>query len=667
MRYEYRHGGNVHAETGGERFLDFSASINPLGPPKQVEAAIHDALRFIDRYPDSRSFELRKCIAAFEGVPPEWIFCGGGSSDILFRLPRAIDARRGLVLTPSFSDYRRALTAARADIVYHPLREQSGFACDECLLKTLESNSVDLLILCNPNNPTGLLTERKRIEQILRISNKKGTVVLVDECFMELVEKSDETTAKPFLEEFENLVVLKAFTKTFALPGLRLGYAICSNVRLLDKIASVGPDWPVSNLAQAAGIAALRDTAPYLDESLALIEKERRFVKTELEKLGYKVYDGRAHFLFAKNPYEFDIKAELDHEGIRIRSFTVEDGLGPNYFRIGISTRENNFRLINALRKTTQQSSHKEPEMQAVPGRNLRVESSKNGAPKKSRNLMILGTASGVGKSILSIGICRILHKNGCRVAPFKSQNMSGNAHVFPDGLEMSKAQAIAAWACEIEPHVDMNPILLKPVRGGTDVIVQGRSIGWMDRNRYKEFKRREAWISVMESYERLSSRHETIILEGAGSPVEMNMKDDDIANMSMAGRVDAPVVLVADIERGGVFADVKGTLALLSEKERRSVLGLVVNKCRGQIELFDEVRQTMEEMADIPVLGMLPYWDIEIEDEDGLCDPGTGLKTDRNLNRRERNRQFDRLADMLREHLDMGLLHKIIERGTVS
>lgn len=281
-----------------------------------------------------------------------------------------------------------------------------------------------------------------------------------------------------------------------------------------------------------------------------------------------------------------------------------------------------------------------------------------------TRNLMVLGTSSGVGKSILSIGVCRVLRQNGRDVAPFKSQNMSGNVHVLPDGLEMAKTQVLAAWASEIEPHADMNPILLKPAVGGTDVVVQGRSIGWMDRNRYQEFKRQDAWISVMESYERLSAKREIIVLEGAGSPVEMNMKDDDIANMNMSMRVGAPAVLVADIERGGVFADIKGTLALLSDEERRTVKGLIVNKCRGQLELFDEVRCAIEEIADIPVLGMIPYLDIEIEDEDGLCDSRTGPKTAGDSTRQEQNRQFDRLAEALREHLDLNMLYKIIENG---
>lgn len=284
-----------------------------------------------------------------------------------------------------------------------------------------------------------------------------------------------------------------------------------------------------------------------------------------------------------------------------------------------------------------------------------------------TRGIMIQGTSSGVGKSILSIGICRLLRRSGRDVVPFKSQNMSGSAHVFPDGSEMAKTQALAALACGIEPQTDMNPILLKPARGGTDVIVQGRSLGWMNRNRYAEFKRRDAWGPVMESFSRLSSKHDIIVLEGAGSPVEMNMKDDDIANMNMARRAKAPVVLVADIERGGAFASVAGTLALLTPEERRSVKALLINKCRGRIELFGEVRRAMEEITGLPVLGMIPHLNLGIEDEDNLCDPATGPKTDRNPSAEERDRQFDALAGALREHLDLELLRNIIEGRATS
>ena len=286
-----------------------------------------------------------------------------------------------------------------------------------------------------------------------------------------------------------------------------------------------------------------------------------------------------------------------------------------------------------------------------------------------TRSLMILGTSSGAGKSVISIGLCRLFRQNGLAVAPFKSQNMSSNGYCLEDGREMAKAQVLAAWACGIEPHPDMNPILLKPVDGVTDVIVQGKNVGRMDRHEYQVFKRQKAWPEIMASYRRLVERYEVLVLEGAGSPVELNMKADDVANINMAQQADAPVLLVVDIERGGAFALVKGTLALLSDGERSLVKGLIVNKCRGRMELFEEVKQAMEEMAGLPVVGMVPYLDIDIEDEDNLFDFRKGPKAERtDLPEEQRmewlNTQFDLLAESLAKHLDMEQIRRIVERG---
>ena len=286
-----------------------------------------------------------------------------------------------------------------------------------------------------------------------------------------------------------------------------------------------------------------------------------------------------------------------------------------------------------------------------------------------TRSLMILGTSSGVGKSVISVGLCRIFRRNGFAVAPFKSQNMSSNGYCLEDGREMAKAQVIAAWACGIEPNPDMNPILLKPVDGITDVIVHGKNIGRMDRHEYKIFKQQKAWTDIMISYQRLADRYEVLVLEGAGSPVELNMKADDVANIRMAQKADAPVLLVVDIERGGAFALVHGTLTLLPEHEQSLIKGIIVNKCRGRMELFAEVKQTLEEMAGLPVVGMVPYLDIDIEDEDNLFDLRKGLKTERmDLPKEKRmellNTQFDLLAESLTEHLDMEQIHQIMERG---
>ncbi|MDR1485903.1 MAG: aminotransferase class I/II-fold pyridoxal phosphate-dependent enzyme, partial [Planctomycetaceae bacterium] len=254
--YKYCHGGNARFELDGVNFLDLSASFNPLGFPEEVEEAIKNEIPFCQYYPDNNSFQLRTQIADYEHVKPEWIFCGNGSSDIIFRLPLCLKPCKALITIPTFSDYERSLKSYGTEILYYKLEENRNFECDENFVTTAENEPVDLVFLCNPNNPTGILTKRKVIENLLRSCRKTKTMIVVDECFMDFCEQADDVTVKPLLPEFDNLILIKAFTKIFALPGIRLGYAICNNKKLIDNLYFHGADWAVSNLAHAAGMAA---------------------------------------------------------------------------------------------------------------------------------------------------------------------------------------------------------------------------------------------------------------------------------------------------------------------------------------------------------------------------------------------------------------------------
>ncbi len=278
-----------------------------------------------------------------------------------------------------------------------------------------------------------------------------------------------------------------------------------------------------------------------------------------------------------------------------------------------------------------------------------------------AKNIMIQGTSSGVGKSIITTGLCRVFKQDGISVATFKAQNMSNNSYKLDNGLEMAKSQAIAAFACGIEPTPDMNPILLKILEFGSEVIIRGKSIGSMNSGEYNDLKK-NIWKEVLEPYNRLSEQYEMIVMEGAGSPVEMNLKANDVVNMGMAKKVNAPVILVVDIDRGGAFASVKGTLDLLDSDERKFVKGIVINKCRGRKESFHDVKDTMEQIVGVPVVGLVPYSAIDIEDEDDLIDAQVGVKTAKNLE--HMNVQFDLLADVLRKNMDFDKIYKIIEMG---
>lgn len=236
-----------------------------------------------------------------------------------------------------------------------------------------------------------------------------------------------------------------------------------------------------------------------------------------------------------------------------------------------------------------------------------------------AKAIMIQGTMSGAGKSLVSAALCRILAQEGYKTAPFKSQNMALNSFITRDGLEIGRALAMQAEAAGTEPSVLMNPILLKPTTNiGSQVIVNGEVIGNMSASDY--FRRKKELVpEILRAYNELEKMYDVIVIEGAGSPVELNLKTDDIVNMGMAKLVNAPVILVGDIDRGGIFAQLLGTLSLLEKDELDMVKGVVVNKFRGDKSLFESGVKILEERGKKPVVGVIPYVNCDIDDEDSL------------------------------------------------
>lgn len=234
---------------------------------------------------------------------------------------------------------------------------------------------------------------------------------------------------------------------------------------------------------------------------------------------------------------------------------------------------------------------------------------------------MVQGTTSDAGKSTLVAGLCRVLYRSGVAVVPFKPQNMALNAAVTEDGGEIGRAQAVQAMACGLPPHTDMNPVLLKPNSDtGCQVIIQGQVVGNQEASTYHDYKK-TAMQAVLQSYQRLQQKYACIVVEGAGSPAEINLRANDIANMGFAEAVDCPVILVADIDKGGVFAHLVGTLALLSESEQARVVGFVINKFRGDIALLQPGLDWLEARTGKPVVGVLPYLhDLHLEAEDAIA-----------------------------------------------
>lgn len=251
----------------------------------------------------------------------------------------------------------------------------------------------------------------------------------------------------------------------------------------------------------------------------------------------------------------------------------------------------------------------------------------------KTKLLMVQGTGSSVGKSVLVAGLCRYFARLGVAVAPFKAQNMALNSFITPEGREMGRAQVVQAEACGLVPHVHMNPVLIKPNSDvGAQVIIHGVPVGNMSAVKYHQYKEK-AWEAVLSSFSFLQDHYELIIIEGAGSPAEINLRENDIVNMGLATHVGAPVLLVGDIDKGGVFASLVGTMELLSPVERELVKGFVINKFRGDRQLLEPGLGTISSRCNVPFVGVVPYFhDLYLPEEDGVAVEGYGKKTEDNV-----------------------------------
>lgn len=275
-------------------------------------------------------------------------------------------------------------------------------------------------------------------------------------------------------------------------------------------------------------------------------------------------------------------------------------------------------------------------------------------------NIMIQGTTSSAGKSLMATGLCRIFKEDGYSVAPFKSQNMSSKCFETSDGKKMSTAQALQAKAAGIPPHPDMNPILLQPQTDrDSKVIIKGEEKYEMDAREYFEFKNSLKEM-IKETFKNIEEENDIVVIEGAGSPAEINLKQNDIVNMGMAKMADSPVLLVADIDRGGVFASLFGTVMLLEEDERSRIKGLIINKFRGDKTLLDSGIKMIEDMLNIPVIGTIPYTPLELVDEDTLID--YDKKCNENPQSEEELQiELNKLSKVLRENMDINYIYKLI------
>ena len=342
------HGGDIYTERNVSRIVDFSANINPLGLPSSVKQAIIDNIDKYSNYPDPLCRELRKAIAKNEYVDFNNVFCGNGAADIIFKISLALKPQKALLFSPTFAEYEESLKVAGCSIKYYELLEKNKFHIQDDVCDYITSD-LDIMFLCNPNNPTGVPLENAKVLKILEKCKENNVVLVVDECFVDFLEDEDKYSVSRFIEKYDNLIILKAFTKIYAMAGLRLGYMITSNIDIIDKISRIGQPWSVSTVAAKCGIAALNEVC-YITKSKRYIKKNREYLMSELRKLNFKVFDSKANYIFFKSKNR-NLKAELEDYGILIRSCSNYRNLDDRYFRIAVKSTEDNKYFISTLKK----------------------------------------------------------------------------------------------------------------------------------------------------------------------------------------------------------------------------------------------------------------------------------------------------------------------------
>ena len=343
------HGGDTvgYREKYGRDALDFSANVSPLGLPEAVARAIGAAAYRADRYPDPLCREICAALGAAEGVPRDWILCGNGAADLIFRLALAKKPRHALILAPTFAEYAAALETVDCEIRRYTLDEADDFAPSDGILAAIEP-PVDLVFLCQPNNPTGQAADRALMRRILAKCEAVGALMVVDECFLDFLPDGEALTMKPELAAHGGLFILKAFTKLYGMAGVRLGYGLCADEDLLARMRRAGQPWAVSSLAQTAGLAALGQTE-YVAQVRTLIETERPYLLEGLRALGLRVIEGRANYLLFRA--DETLGERLEKLGVVVRSCGNYPGLDDSWYRTAVRTRRENDALLAALRE----------------------------------------------------------------------------------------------------------------------------------------------------------------------------------------------------------------------------------------------------------------------------------------------------------------------------
>lgn len=346
---EQTHGGDIYRHQVN---IDFSVNVNPIGPRPEVIDAIKEASESIMCYPDMHCEMLIRALAKFEHVKEEMLLCGGGAAELFFAAVLAVKPKKALVLAPTFSEYERALQVVDAEITYYELKREDDFQVNEDILDQIDAD-LDILFVCNPNNPTGQVTKRELLQKIAKRCKECEVTLVLDECFIDFTDEPENYEFKEYLPEYPNVIIIKAFTKLFCMPGLRLGYALGGNQQLLCRMRSVMQSWNVSGPAQAGGLAALEDCAEYIQNTREIVKTERDFLVSNLRGLGYRVYGSKANYVFfeKKEGQEPMLYERALEDGFLIRDCSDYQGDYKGYYRIAVRLREDNERIIEWLKR----------------------------------------------------------------------------------------------------------------------------------------------------------------------------------------------------------------------------------------------------------------------------------------------------------------------------
>ena len=343
------HGGDIYRN---QITADYSVNINPLGIPERIRTALTDAVNLCHAYPDIHATELITDISRSNGADTDTIVCGNGASELFVAVMHAIRPKRVLIPIPSFYGYERSARAVDAVTFFYELQEECNFCLTDTFLKVLTEN-LDVLFLANPNNPTGQLIDRALLYKILKVCKERQILVILDESFIEFTGeesliKEKSLTNEQALQDYTNVIVIRSFTKLYAIPGVRLGYLMCSDRHLCERIQAQLPEWNLSCFAQAAGLAAIQEIN-YAERTEAYVKQERDYLEHALAELGIRVYPGDANFLLLQS--KFPLYEKLLEQGILIRDCRNFRGLEQGYYRIAVKKHEENQNLVKKVEK----------------------------------------------------------------------------------------------------------------------------------------------------------------------------------------------------------------------------------------------------------------------------------------------------------------------------